>query len=160
VSLGEQASEDPAAFAASVQNIVRTTVPLLGAMGIEVVEASPGRVRTRLPFRPENGNHIGTVYAGVLFSFLESSGGALVFVSFDIARWIPVIVEGSIRFVRPVTGAVETTLEIGDAERDEVHAALDDDPKSSWTLHAVASAGDGRVACEADFVYRFRSIPS
>jgi thioesterase domain-containing protein len=154
------AAEDPTAFAASVQNIVRTTVPLLGAMGIEVVEASRGRVRTRLPFRRENGNHIGTVYAGVLFSFLESSGGALVFVSFDIARWIPVIVEGSIRFVRPVTGAVETTLEIGDAERDEVHRALDADPKSSWTLHTFATAEDGRVACEADFVYRFRSIPT
>jgi thioesterase domain-containing protein len=159
MSVGEQAAEDPAAFAASVQNIVRTTVPLLGSMGIEVVEASPGRVRTRLPFRPENGNHIGTVYAGVLFSFLESSGGALVFVSFDIARWIPVIVEGSIRFVRPVTGAVESTLEIGDSERDSVHAALDTDPKSSWTLHAIAVAEDGRAACEADFVYRFRSIP-
>jgi thioesterase domain-containing protein len=153
------ASEDPAAFAAAVQNIVRSTVPLLGAMGIEVVEASPGRVRTRLPFRPENGNHIGTVYAGVLFSFLESSGGALVFVSFDIARWIPVIVEGSIRFVRPVTGAVETTLEIDDAERDRVAAALDSDPKSPWTLHAVAVSEDGRTACEADFVYRFRAIP-
>lgn len=152
-------AEDPAAFAGAVQNIVRTTVPLLGAMGIEVVEASPGRVRTRLPFRAENGNHIGTVYAGVLFSFLESSGGALVFVSFDIARWIPVIVEGSIRFVRPVTGAVETTLEIGHAERDEVHAALEADPKSSWTLHAEAVAEDGRTACEADFVYRFRAIP-
>jgi thioesterase domain-containing protein len=159
MSSGEVAAEDPAAFAASVQNIVRTTVPLLGAMGIEVVEASPGHVRTRLPFRPENGNHIGTVYAGVLFSFLESSGGALVFVSFDIARWIPVIVEGSIRFVRPVAGAVETTLEVGNAERDEVHKALDADPKSSWTLHAVALAEDKRVACEADFVYRFRSIP-
>jgi thioesterase domain-containing protein len=159
MSSGEVEAEDPAAFAASVQNIVRTTVPLLGAMGIEVVEASPGHVRTRLPFRPENVNHIGTVYAGVLFSFLESSGGALVFVSFDIARWIPVIVEGSIRFVRPVAGAVETTLEVGNAERDEVHKALDADPKSSWTLHAVALAEDKRVACEADFVYRFRSIP-
>lgn len=157
MSPGESAVEDPAAFAATVQNILRTTVPSVGATGIEVVEAGPGHVRTRLPFLPQNGNHIGTVYAGVLFAFLESSGGALVLVSFDVSRWIPVVVEGTIRFVRPVAGAIEADLNIGPDEIETVHAALDADPKHAWTLHAVAVADDGRVACESDITYRFRS---
>ena len=64
-------------LSASVEAVLRGTVPSLATMGVEVPDAARGRVRTRLPFRAENGNHIGTVYAGVLFSFLESSGGAL-----------------------------------------------------------------------------------
>jgi len=158
MSPGEPAADDPAAFAAAVQNLVRTTVPTLGVMGIEVVEAGDGHVRTRLPFRAENGNHIGTVYAGVLFSFLETSGGALVLVAFDVMRFIPIVVEGTIRFQRPVTGAVEADLSLTPAVRDAVHSALDADPRYAWTLHANAVAEDGRIACEADFVYRFRSI--
>jgi hypothetical protein len=47
---------------------------------------------------------------------------------------------------------------ISTEERDAVHAALDADPKSRWTLAARAVAADGRVACEADLVYRFRSV--
>lgn len=141
---------------AELQNVLRTVVPVLDGMGIEVAEVGHGRVRTRLPFDRFNGNHIGTVYAGVLFSFLESTGGALVLVSFDVSRYIPVIVEGAIRFVRPVTSTIECDLSLSAEEIDLVHRALDDDPKSSWTLVASAVAEDGRVACEADLVYRFR----
>jgi acyl-coenzyme A thioesterase PaaI-like protein len=153
-------TDDPAELAAAITSVVRGTVPLLGVIGLEVVESRPGHVRTRLPFKPENGNHIGTVYAGVLFSFLEASGGALVLVSFDVTRLIPIIVEGAIRYLRPVSGAVEADLAVTDAERDEVHRALESDPKHRWTLRATAIGEDGTTACEADLVYRFRVIPS
>lgn len=154
----EPAATDPTVLAASIQSVLRATVPTLGVIGLEVVHAGPGRVRTRLPFRAENGNHIGTVYAGVLFSFLEASGGALALVSFDVSRYIPVIVEGTIRYIRPVTGAIEADLGLADAERDAVHSELEADAKYRWTLHAKAVAEDGSDACEADLVYRFRAI--
>ena len=139
-----------------VENVLRTMVPMLGSMGMEVVDVSRGRVRTRLPFVAQNGNHIGTVYAGVLFSFLEATGGALVLVSFDVTRYIPVIVEGTIRYLRPVTTSVGCDLSLGDDEIDAVHRMLEADPKASWTLRASAADDDGRTVCEADLVYRFR----
>ncbi|MGH2785578.1 MAG: PaaI family thioesterase [Actinomycetota bacterium] len=150
---------DPADVPApnDVENVLRTMVPALGFMGMEVAEVGHGRVRTRLPHASQNGNHIGTVYAGVLFSFLEATGGALVLVSFDVARYIPVIVEGSIRFARPVTSTIECDLALTQEEIDAVHAMLDGDPKSSWTLAAAARSEDGSVVCEADLVYRFRT---
>jgi acyl-coenzyme A thioesterase PaaI-like protein len=152
-------TDDPAKLAAAITGLVRGTVPVLGAIGMEIVEARPGHIRSRLPFKPENGNHIGTVYAGVLFSFLEASGGALVLVAFDVARYIPVIVEGTIRFARPVTGAVEADLSVTDAEREAVHAALEEDPRHRWTLQATAVAEDGTEACAAEFAYRFKRVP-
>jgi thioesterase domain-containing protein len=139
-----------------VEKVLHTMVPMLGSMGIEVVDVARGRVRTRLSFAAQNANHIGTVYAGVLFSFLEATGGALVLVSFDVSRYIPVIVEGTIRYVRPVTSTIDCDLSLRSEEIELVHRALEDDPKSSWTLAATAVAEDGRVVCEADLVYRFR----
>jgi thioesterase domain-containing protein len=148
----------PDQLAASVEQIMRTSVPLMSDIGIEVVEAERNHVRTRLPWNPRNGNHIGTVYAGVLFSFLESTGGAIVLVSFDVTRWIPVVVEATIRYARPVTGVVECDMRLSTDEVDAVHDALGRDQKYRWTFTAAAVAEDGRTACEADLVYRFRSI--
>ena len=145
-------------LAPSVEEIMRTTVPLMGQIGIEVVEARRGYVKTRLPWDPRNGNHIGTVYAGVLFSFLESTGGAIVLVSFDVTRWIPVVVEATIRYARPVTGPVVCEMRLSEEDVAAVQATLDRDPKYRWTFTAAAVADDGRAACEADLVYRFRSI--
>lgn len=141
----------------AVESVLHTNVPLLGTMGMEVLEVAPLHVRTRLPFGAQNGNHIGTVYAGVLFSFLESTGGALVLVSFDVARWIPVIVEGTIRYTRPVTSAIECDVSLTVDERDAVHRTLEGDPKASWTLTAGAVDDQNRAVCEADLVYRFRT---
>ena len=148
---------EESSLAPSVEQILRSTVPMLGTMGMEVLTAEAGRVKTRLPWSAQNGNHIGTVYAGVLFSFLEASGGALVLVSFDVSRWIPVIVEGSIRYLRPVTTAIETDLRLTPDDIDAVHRVLDADPKHRWTLAARATDNEGRLVCEADLVYRFRS---
>ena len=148
----------PDQLAASVEQIMRTSVPLMSDIGIEVVEAERNHVHTRLPWNPRNGNHIGTVYAGVLFSFLESTGGAIVLVSFDVTRWIPVVVEATIRYARPVTGVVECDMRLSTDEVDAVHDALGRDQKYRWTFTAAAVAEDGRTACEADLVYRFRSI--
>jgi acyl-coenzyme A thioesterase PaaI-like protein len=150
-------SDAEAPAADEVEKILQTMVPMLGSMGMEVLEAARARVRSRLSFGAQNGNHIGTVYAGVLFSFLEATGGALVLVSFDVSRWIPVIVEGTIRYTRPATGPITCDLSLTDDERDLVHRALELDPKTSWTLMAAAVDEDGRVVCEADLVYRFRT---
>lgn len=140
-----------------VRTVLHSNVQMLGEMGMDVLEVEARHVRTRLPFAPRNGNHIGTVYAGVLFSFLEATGGALVLVSFDVSRWIPVIVEGTIRYARPVTSAIECDLSLGESERDGVHTMLEGDPKASWTLAASAVDEEGRTACAADLVYRFRT---
>jgi len=150
--------DDEEQLAASIERIARGTVPSLDFIGLEVIDAAPGRVRTRLPFLPENGNHVGTAYAGVLFSFLEASGGLLVLVAFDVSRFVPIIVEGSIRYLRAVTGPVECELAMSSEEREAAHAALDADPKHRWTLAARALDEAGHVACEAELVYRFKTI--
>ncbi len=141
-----------------LEAVFRDVVPILGRMGVQVVSAEPGRAHLRLPYAQEVSNHIGTVYAGVLFSFLETTGGALVLCTLDVSRWVPVLVEGHIRYVRPVTDTIDAVVEMSDAERDELTRALADNPKTKWSLSVRATDEIGASVCEADFVYRFRAI--
>lgn len=145
-------------LAAALEAGFRHTVPVVGSMGVEVAEANPGRVRLRLPYQAGNGNHLGTVFAGVLYSFLETCGGALVLVSLDIGRWLPVIVESTVRFRRPVTGTLEAEMALGDGERHAIVRALEADPRYRWELRVAATDETGAVACEADHVYRFSAV--
>ena len=56
--------------------------------GLQVVELKPGYVKCLMPFR-NNGNHIGSMYAGALFTVAEIPGGALFLSSFDTSKYFP-----------------------------------------------------------------------
>src|SRR4051812_19869666 len=83
-----------------VNGIMRMSIPLVGTTRIEVVELRPGYAKAIAPFEG-NGNHLGTMYAGVLFTVAELLGGALAAVSFDITRYAPVVKRVEIDFKRP-----------------------------------------------------------
>src|SRR5689334_22531785 len=75
-------------------------VPRAHQMGVRFVEMRPGHVRAELPFEG-NGNHFGTVYAGVIFTLAEVLGGAMHWVSFDGSTHYPLVRSMSIDFVAP-----------------------------------------------------------
>src|SRR5690349_18143234 len=81
------------------------TIPVLAHLGVEVTEASRGCAAARVPLQG-NGNHVGTMYAGVLFSVAEMLGGALSLATFDPARFYPIVKDLRIEFRRPATSAV------------------------------------------------------
>jgi acyl-coenzyme A thioesterase PaaI-like protein len=142
----------------ALQDVYRDVVPMIGKMGVQVLDAGPGRVTLKLPWGVQNKNHIGTVYAGVLYSFLEVAGGAIIACSIDMTQRVPVIVESNIRFRRRVTTAIETTLELTDPEIASLNAELEADSKYRWTLGASAMDEEGEVVCDADLVYRFLRV--
>lgn len=53
-----------------------------------------------------NENHIGSMYAGALFTLAEIPGGALFLTSFDSARFYPIVKEMTLRFRRPAKGDI------------------------------------------------------
>jgi len=69
-------------------------------MGLRVIELEPRSVKLSVPLQG-NENHIGTMYAGALFTIAEIPGGALFLTTFDVSRFYPVIKEMTIRFIKP-----------------------------------------------------------
>src|SRR5690349_9240299 len=86
-------------------------IPLLGTMGVRVVELGPGRVTTEIPFEG-NGNHVGTMYAGSLFTVCEVIGGIISTTTFDGARFAPIVKGADIRYLRPATTTVRASASL------------------------------------------------
>ena len=73
--------------------------------GLKAEVLEPGFVRLYMPLHG-NQNHIGSMYAGALFTLAEIPGGALFLTSFDAQRFYPIIREMNLRFRRPAMGDI------------------------------------------------------
>lgn len=135
------------------------SVPILGAMGIRLVEVVPGRAVAELPDGP-NVNHFGVTYAGSLFSIAEMLGGVLSLATFDLegelAGFVPVVKESTIRFRRPALGVVRAAAQLADDEVARVrHDALATG-KGEFVLEATLTDPQGEVVASTIGTYQLR----
>jgi acyl-coenzyme A thioesterase PaaI-like protein len=66
-----------------VSDMIHTAIPMARHSKIELLELSRGHCKMRMPFEP-NSNHVGTMYAGALFTLAEIPGGAILLSAFDM----------------------------------------------------------------------------
>lgn len=137
--------------------VVRQTVPILGAMGIEVLESGGGRAVALLPFEP-NRNHVGTAYAGSLFSVAEVLGGILALSSFPLDGYAPVIRSMTIDYLKPALGDVHATVEMAPADIERVVAQATEAGKSNYELVVEVVDGNGVTVARTVGQYQLRSF--
>src|SRR5690242_12908813 len=111
---------------------VHAVVPILGAMGLEIVEASTGRAAARIPTGP-NVNHFGVAYAGSLFSVAEMLGG-IIGGFFDVPGAIPLVKRVEIDFTRPAMTSATASTTLSDDEIARVQAEATEAGKSNLGL--------------------------
>jgi len=58
--------------------------------GVRVLDMRGGYVKCLMPFAG-NGNHIGTMYAGALFTLADITAGALFLASFDATQYFAIV---------------------------------------------------------------------
>lgn len=97
------------------------SIPIIRHMGAEVLEVSPGRVRVKMPLAP-NANHVGTMYAGSLFTLAEFPGGVLFLNYLDGAPIYPIVAEMSIRYRRPAMTDISVDMQMDLAALDQMKA--------------------------------------
>ena len=135
------------------------SVPILGAMGIRVVEVRPGHAAADLPAEP-NVNHFGVTYAGSLFSVAEMLGGVLCLATFDLegelAGCVPVVKESTIRFRRPALGVVRAVASLSDDEAARVRRDALASGKGEFVLEATLTDAQGEVVATTIGTYQLR----
>lgn len=135
----------------ALQQIIDEHIPLLKVMGVQIRSLGPA-ARTFLPFKPENRNHIGSQYAGALFSLAEMTAGVALFATFPPHEYWIVIKDVTIRFRKPATADVEGQLDLDPALIEQVHADLAANGKSARQVPVTLWCGDLKVA-EADVTF-------
>jgi len=138
------------------RRFIEEKIPFVQRTGLVVEALAPGHVCLRMPLEG-NQNHIGSMYAGALFTLAEIPGGALFLTSFDVERFYPVVKELRLRFSRPAVGdiRVEARLNEEEIERLQREATLKGKAEYELRLQLVDALGQ-RVA-ESEGLYQLRA---
>lgn len=136
--------------------MVEEGIAFVQRAGLKVEVMERGYVRCRMPLKG-NENHIGTMYAGALYTLAEIPGGALFLSSFDTSRYFPIIREHRIRYTGAVTGDALVELRMEDAEIDRIQQQADAHGKAEFTLDTTITDTEGNPVAESEGVYQLRS---
>lgn len=147
--------------AAAVRAASVSSVPILDAMGVRLVEVAPGHAVAELPAKP-NRNHFGVAYAGSLYSVAEMLGGVLALATFDLegelAGCVPLVKESTIRFRRPALGVVRAEASLSPAEAERVRRDALATGKGEFVLEATLTDADGEVVATTTGTYQVRRL--
>ena len=119
----------------------------------EVLEA--GFVRLRMPLAG-NENHIGSMYAGALFTLAEIPGGALFLTSFDASKFYPIVKEMNLRFRRPATGDIVVEARLSAEEIERLQSEAQANGKAEYVLELQLTDGSGEVVALSRGIYQLR----
>ena len=123
--------------------------------GLKAEVLEPGFVRLRMPLSG-NQNHIGTLYAGALFTLAEIPGGALFLTSFDVQRFYPLIKEMNLRFRRPATSDITVEARLSDEEIARIQAEAEQNGKADYHLELQLCDASGEVVAQTKALYQLR----
>ncbi len=90
-------------------------IPILAKMKAQVLGISDNCVRAMMPFA-ENTNHVGTMYAGSMFTLAEFPAGVLFVRRVDTNKIAPLVAEMKIRYRRPATSNLYIDFEISEED--------------------------------------------
>jgi acyl-coenzyme A thioesterase PaaI-like protein len=133
---------------------VHALVPILGKMGLEVVEAGPYAAAARIPTEP-NVNHFGVTYAGCLFSVAEMLGG-IIGGFFDVPGGVPLVKRLEIDFTRPAMTAATARTALSEAEFARVKEEAAANGKANFELLTEVTGEDGVVVARTHGFYQLR----
>lgn len=125
--------------------------------GLKAERLEPGFVRLRMPLAG-NQNHIGTLYAGALFTLAEIPGGALFLTSFDVQRFYPLIKEMNLRFRRPATSDITVEASLSAEEIARIQAEAEQAGKAEYRLDLQLRDGSGEMVAETSALYQLRKV--
>ncbi len=142
----------PAAFTGMLHQMI----PIAAEMRIEASELRRGHAEAVAPI-DGNANHIGTMYAGVLFTVAEVLGGALAMSSFDVSKFYPVVKGLDINFRKPATSAVTSRAGLSDEQIEGLSAEAEANGKAEFILNAELHDVEGVLVAESAGTYQIRT---
>lgn len=148
--------EIPAATPELFNSILAQMIPRAASMGIEVVELRRGYVKSKTPIEG-NGNHIGTMYAGVLFTAAELLGGAIALPTFDMTKFYPVIKAMTINYRRPATGDIYAEASMSDELVAELSEKAEAEGKAEFLFETTLTDEQGKVVATTEGTYQLRT---
>lgn len=137
--------------------VIEKSIPFAARTCVKVLAMEPRYVKLMMPLEP-NLNHVGTMYAGALFTLSELPGGAIFLTTFDASRFYPIIKGMDIKYVKPATTdiTIEVSLDVSEAER--IERVAEETGKADYGWECELKDAHGQVVCVTSNYYQLRSI--
>lgn len=139
-----------------VRQLTEEQITFVQRSGLKAEALEPGYVRLRMPLAG-NQNHIGSMYAGALFTLAEIPGGALFLTSFDAQRFYPIIKEMNLRFRRPASGDIRVEARLSVDEIQHLQKQATEQGKAEYLLELQLTDDSGEVVALSRGVYQLRA---
>ncbi len=138
-----------------IRQLLKAMIPFVGRTGLEVLEARPGFSSCRMPLEG-NGNHLGTMYAGAIFTLTEIAGGVLAIATFDGKEFYPVVKSVDVAFKAPLTTDATVTVQLDD---NAIGRIIDDALRTNrgeFVLEAEIRDAKGNTVATSRSAYQIR----
>ena len=137
--------------------MIERGIPFVGRSEVKVLEMKPGYVRMMMPLQP-NLNHVGTMYAGALFTLAELPGGAIFLTTFDAGRFYPLIKGMDIKFLKPATTDISVEVRLDPDEAARIQEKANQVGKADYSWECELKDANGQIVCISSNRYQLRSI--
>lgn len=138
-----------------MKDLFRSGIPFAARSGIEATRLEKEGISLKMPLEP-NRNHIGTMYAGALFTLAEMMGGAVAMVYFMEHGLVPIVKGLNIKFVKPARTDITTGWHMEDEEVQRVIADCQEKGKGEYTINLELEDKDGVVVAVSEGFYQVR----
>jgi thioesterase domain-containing protein len=140
-----------------IVNYLEKAIKIIEKMGMRILDFQKQSVKIMLPKEP-NVNHIGTVYAGSLFSLADFAGGVLFFSAYDLRKYYPLLKEVTITFKRPATTDITVEASMNPEQAEGIKKIADETGKADWTLDLELKDDQGNVCCIVHGNFQMRKL--
>jgi acyl-coenzyme A thioesterase PaaI-like protein len=138
-----------------VRQLTEEQIAFVKRSGLKAELLEPGHVHLRMPLQG-NQNHIGSMYAGALFTLAEIPGGALFMTSFDATRFYPIIKEMHLRFRRPATTDISVEARLDLQQVEQLQTLAETTGKADYNLDLQLCDASGEVVALSQGAYQIR----
>lgn len=138
-------------------NYLEKAIKIIEKMGMRILDFQKYSVKIILP-KEQNINHIGTVYAGSLFSLADYAGGVLFFATFDLKKYYPILKEVTITFKKPGTTDITCEASMSPAQAEQMKSITDETGKADWVLDLALKDEKGDVCSIVHGIFQMRKI--
>ncbi len=140
----------------TIRKMTTKSIPFAERAGIDLVEFERGHVKMKIPLEP-NKNHIGTMYAGALFTLAEIPGGAIFMSAFDMTKFFPIVAEMTIKYLKPATTDIYVEVNMSEEEIERITNEATENGKSVFILEKELKDENGVVVAITTGTYQARA---
>jgi len=141
----------------AVAAYLESAIGIVKHMGLKVISMRERHVKLLMPLH-ENVNHVGSMYAGSLFTLGEIMGGAIFVASFDIGKYYPLVKEVRIRYRKPALTEITVAAALSEDRVEQIRKEMEEKGKGDFDLDLELIDTNGEVVSLMQGTWQGRKI--